>query len=53
VAIRTQINANTELTWFSKYGDLIGKYASFAALVLLLYTLYAWIMGKTSLKREI
>ncbi|MGE0089546.1 MAG: apolipoprotein N-acyltransferase [Bacteroidales bacterium] len=48
-AIKNNIKANTEITFYVKYGDYIGRIASFLAIILILLTLVQFIMKKQSI----
>lgn len=53
VAIKQTLRANNEMTFYSKNGDIIGRSSLFIALLLLIYTISRWLMGKkTSTKEE-
>ena len=51
--LREKLNSNSEITYYTKNKDFIGRTATFVALFLLFYTISRWIMGKTASKKEI
>lgn len=51
--IREKLNANFELTYYTKNKDFIGRTSVFVAIFLLIYTLSRWLMGKTTIRKEI
>lgn len=40
--IKGQIHCNTEVTFYTKYGDVMGRVSKFVFLLLLLYTFVSW-----------
>lgn len=48
-AINQTVNANDELTFYTKYGDLYGRVAAFLFLTMLLYTLSTAVKNRKSL----
>ncbi|MBE0653559.1 MAG: apolipoprotein N-acyltransferase, partial [Bacteroidales bacterium] len=51
-AIKETLNANDELTFYSKHGDFTGRMAVFAGIILLLYTLTRILMSKKAFTKE-
>ncbi len=49
-AIKNNIKANNELTFYVKYGDYIGRLAGFLAVFLFLYAIVQHILNKSKLK---
>jgi len=49
--IKNSIKANTEITFYVRYGDYIGRIASFFAILALLYTLVQFIINKKLVRR--
>jgi apolipoprotein N-acyltransferase len=49
-AIKNNIKANKELTFYVKYGDYIGRLAGFLAVFLFLYAIVQHILNKSKLK---
>ncbi|MCK5169803.1 MAG: apolipoprotein N-acyltransferase, partial [Bacteroidales bacterium] len=51
-AIKDTIKANTELTFYVKYGDYIGRLAGFLAIFIFLYAFVQSILNKSVLKKK-
>ncbi len=51
-AIKDTIKANTELTFYVKYGDYIGRLAGFLAIFIFLYAIVQNILNKSVLKKK-
>jgi len=47
-AIREQLNANSEITYYTRYGDVIGRIAAFISILLLLWTIVKRVKRKFS-----
>lgn len=51
--IKQTLQMNTEITVYVKMGDYIGRTSFFVSLLLVIYTISRWIMGKKPGKREV
>ena len=51
-AIENSLQANNELTFYSRYGDYIGRIDDFIAILLFLYTIVQHLMSKSILKKK-
>jgi apolipoprotein N-acyltransferase len=51
-AIKNTIKANTELTFYVKYGDYIGRLADFLAIFIFLYTIVQNALNRSVLKKK-
>lgn len=51
--LRGKINANDTLTYYTRNGDFIGRTSVFVGIMLLIYTLSRWLMGKTTSNKEV
>ena len=51
-AIKNTIKANTELTFYVKYGDYIGRLADFLAIFIFLYAIVQNKLNKSVLKQK-
>ena len=51
-AIKNTIKANSEITFYVKYGDYIGRLADFLAIFIFLYTIVQNILNKSVLKQR-
>jgi apolipoprotein N-acyltransferase len=51
--IKQTLQLNTEITYYVKTGDLIGRTAFFVAMMLMIYTVVRWIMGKRPGRKEV
>ncbi len=45
-AISTKLNRNTEFTFFTKYGDVLGRISSFLAIAMFIYAFSTWLRSR-------
>jgi apolipoprotein N-acyltransferase len=51
--IKETLRMNTELTAYVKMGDFIGRTSLFVSMMLIIYTIFRWIMGKKPGTKEV
>ncbi len=53
VALKQTLYANNEISFYAKNGDIIGRISLLPALLLCIYTLSKWLMGKRANPKEV